>query len=301
LHYTLADEFGEYMRQFAPNHHMVSTSFWHSFPKNAFWANTAYPNVDFADIHQYVDQSSPGYVDTALSTINLSAQVGARQTGGAGKPVIRGETGLTISGAEPASDEPLADRDGVWLHNFIWAGLNAGGLIESYWYESYHIYNRRPNGSLLFDHRPQYGAFYNFIKNIPLNNGLYQDAQATASSSRLRVVGQKDLVNGRGHLWVQNIDHNWKNVVDGVPIQPATGTIVVSGFQAGQDYLVQWWDPYLAEGQVIRTEQITAQADRTIALSVSTLTSDLAVTIHPSHPADQSVLTFLPVIVLPPR
>ncbi len=31
-HFTLADEFGAYMKQFEPNDHLVSTSFWHSFP-----------------------------------------------------------------------------------------------------------------------------------------------------------------------------------------------------------------------------------------------------------------------------
>jgi len=274
------------MHQFAPNQHLVSTSFWHSFPRDAFWANPAYPEVDFADIHQYVDPSSPGYGDAALSTLNLSLQVGAKQPGGAGKPVIRGETGFTTSGTEPASDELLADRDGIWLHNLLWAGLNPGGLIESYWYENYHLYQRRPDGALLFDHRPQFGAFYNFVKNIPLNNGFYQDAQASVSSQQLRVLGQKNLVNGRAHLWIQNAGHTWKNVVAGTPVQAASGTAQISGFQAGQSYSVQWWDPYGRDParQVLRTEQIVAQADQTITLSVGRLLTDLAVMIQLSQP-----------------
>ena len=63
-HYQLADELGRSMRQYAPNHHLVSTSFWHSFPRDAFWANREYPNVDFADIHRYVDEDSPLFDDT---------------------------------------------------------------------------------------------------------------------------------------------------------------------------------------------------------------------------------------------
>jgi hypothetical protein len=287
LHYLLADEFGKYMHQFGPNQHLVSTSFWHSFPRSEFWANPAYPEVDFADIHRYVDQSSPGYRDTALSSYSLSLEVGAKQPGGAGKPVIRGETGFTVSGSQPASDELLADRDGIWLHNFLWAGINAGGMIEAYWYETYHIYNRRPNGGYLFDHRPQFGVFYNFIRDIPLNNGLYQDAQASPSSPRLRVLGQKDLVNGRAHLWIQNVDHTWKNVVDGAPVEAVSGTIRISGFTPGQTYLVYWWDPYALEParQVTRTEQITAQADQTLILSVDGLSTDLAVMIQPDQTA----------------
>jgi hypothetical protein len=285
-HYILADEFGKYMHQFAPNHHMVSTSFWHSFPQDAFWANAAYPDVDFADIHQYVDQSSSAYQDTVLSTLDLSNQVGAKQPGGAGKPVVRGEIGFTVDGSEPASQELLADQNGIWLHNFIWSGINPGGLIESYWYESFHIYWLQPNGAIMFDHRPQFGAFYNFIKHIPLNNGFYQDAQAIVSNTQLRVLGQKDLLHGTAHLWIQNVDHSWKNVVDGVLIQDVTGTIRISGFQAGQSYLLQWWDPYMLdpERQVMRTELITAQADQSITLRVEKLKSDLAVMIQPSQP-----------------
>jgi hypothetical protein len=284
LHYLLADEFGKYMRQFAPDQHLVSTSFWHSFPKDEFWANPDYPNLDFADIHQYVEQGSPGYRDTALSSEALSLKVGARQPGGAGKPVIRGETGFTAGGSAPASDELLADREGLWLHNFLWAGLNAGGLIESYWYEIYHIYQTRPDGRLLFDHRPQFGIFYNFIKDLPLNNGYYQAAQATVSDPRLGVIGQKDLVNGRAHLWVRNVDHTWKNVVDGVPVLEVSGAIRLSGFVAGQSYLVQWWDPYEPdpERQVLRTEQVAARADQTLELGVDNLVTDLAVTIQPA-------------------
>jgi len=45
-HYTLADEFGKYIHQFAPNDHLVSTSNRHSFPKDGFWANPDYPDVD---------------------------------------------------------------------------------------------------------------------------------------------------------------------------------------------------------------------------------------------------------------
>jgi hypothetical protein len=87
-------------------------------------------------------------------------------------------------------------------------------------------------------------------------------------------------------LWIQNVDHGWKNVVDGVLIQDVTGMIQISGFQAGQSYLIQWWDPYMLdpERQLMRTELITAQADQSITLRVEKLKSDLAVMIQPSQP-----------------
>ena len=81
-HYELADEFGKFMhcRAFGvepgpgdgaacslphPNAHMVTTSFWHSFPAVQFWMNSKYPNVDYADVHAYVSTSYAPLADGA--------------------------------------------------------------------------------------------------------------------------------------------------------------------------------------------------------------------------------------------
>jgi hypothetical protein len=213
----------------------VSTSFWNFFPKDQFWANLQYPNVDFADYHRYINESVPGFLDTALATIQTSLQFGAYETGGAGKPVIRGETGFVVSGTDPPTAQFDADTGGIWLHNFIWGGINPGGLIESYWYENVHIYRQDDQGGFLFDHRGHYAAYYNFIRDIPLNNGHYKDAQATVSNEELRVLGQKDLTADRAHLWIQNKHHTWKNVVGQVPIPELSGTVTISGFRPDEE------------------------------------------------------------------
>ncbi|MFC1975669.1 LamG-like jellyroll fold domain-containing protein [Chloroflexota bacterium] len=289
-HYTLTDEFGKYMhcRAFGaavgegngekcvydhPNDHMVSTSNWHSFPKDNFWANPNYPNVDFADVHQYIDESAPLFEDAALMTQFASMQYGAKQAGGAGKPIIRGETGFGDTNSLVKND-----TGGIWLHNYIWGGINSGGLIESYWYANRHIYFDS------IDHRPIYKTFHNFIDDVLLNNGHYEDAQATVSDGNLRAWGQKDLGNGRAHLWIQNKNHTWKNVVDGVPILAVSGTITISDFQPNQSYTVQWWNPYqpdLAQ-QIIMTETMTSQMDGAVVISMNSLTTDLAVKIFPA-------------------
>jgi hypothetical protein len=276
-HYTLADEFGKYMHQFKPNDHLVSTSNWHSFPKDDFWANPDYPDVDFADYHRYIGESDSSFADAAQATYDVSIQYGASQPGGVGKPVIRGETGFVVSGSGPPTDHLQNDTEGVWLHNFIWGGINAGGLIESYWYENAHIYGQD------FDHRHHYGAYYNFIKDIPLNNGNYQDAEAVVSNSNeeLRAWGQKDLSNSRAHLWIQNKGHTWKNVVDGIPIPAVSGTVEVSGFQPGERCTVEWWDTYQPDKalQIMRTDTSVARVDGSIAISVDNLTTDVAIRI----------------------
>jgi outer membrane protein assembly factor BamB len=284
LHYTLADEFGKYMHQFKPNNHLVSTSNWHSFPQEQFWANSDYPDVDFADVHQYIPENTPGFADTAQVTYDASVQYGAKQAGGTGKPVMRGETGFVVDGSGPATDKFKNDTNAIWLHNFIWGGINPGGLIESYWYDTTHIYSKSQDGDYNFDYRSHYVSYYNFIKSVPLNNGQYQDAEAIADTPNLRVWGQKDLLNGHAHLWIQNRQRTWKNVVDGVTIPAVTSTVTLSGFQPSTTYAVEWWDTYEVDPtqQVIETEFTESSADGSIILSIDNLETDTAVKITPA-------------------
>jgi hypothetical protein len=268
-HYTLADELGRTMHQFAPSDHLVSTSNWHSFPRDDFWANPSYPDVDFADLHRYIVESDSVFTDAAQATYDVSMQYGAKQPGGAGKPVIRGETGFVVSGSEPPTGLFEADTEGIWLHNFIWGGINPGGLIESYWYENTHIYGQG------FDHRHHYGTYYSFIEDVPLSNGHYQDAEAVVSDTGLRAWGQKDLVNGRAHLWIQNRAHTWRNVVDGAVIPPISATVTITGLGAGVEHRVEWWDP--CEGRTTHVRTVAADPNGSITITVADLTSDVAI------------------------
>ncbi len=295
-HYILADEMGKYFRTAFvpagqstphPNLHLVTTSFWHSFPES-FWNSPDYPYVDYADIHHYAQESntepldyiydSSDFYDAALFSEKLSLHHGAKQPNGAGKPLIRGETGFLFDRGDPFARNAA---DGLWLHNFIWAGLNSGGLIELLWTGAptqAHIYRQNSH-----DHRPMFRTYYNFIQDIPLNNGHYQDAAAISSSADIRVWGQKDLVNGRGHLWLQNINHTWKKVLDGESIPPAAGLVTVTGFQPGQSYRLEWWDTYQPDParQIIAAETVVASADGAIEISVVDLATDIAVKINP--------------------
>lgn len=292
FHYILTDELGKYFQQAFipagqtakhPNMHLVTTSFWHSFP-NQFWGSSDYPHVDYADVHMYAQESNvqpldyvyelSDFDDSALFSQKLSMTHGAKQPDGPGKPVIRGEVGWLFDGEDLFAQNVTA---GLWLHNFIWAGINSGGLMELLWTGGSSIRQLYQAGS--YDYRPMYGSFYNFIKDIPLNNGHYQEAEAVASHPDLRVWGQKDLVHGQAHLWIQNRLNTWRNVADGVSIPPISGTVTISGFEPGKSYLLQWWDTFQTDPtqQILRSETLVAQNDGSLAIAVANLSADVAV------------------------
>jgi hypothetical protein len=295
-HYTMANEFGQFMHQFVPNDHLVSTSNWHSFPTDQFWANPDYPHVDFADVHQYIPESDPLFDDAASATSTISLLYGANQPDGAGKPLIRGETGFVVSGSGPASNALNEDTSAVWLHNLIWGGINPGGLIESYWYETTHIYSRRGDGSYRFDHRPIFASYFQFIKDVPLTNGEYVDAEASVSDPDLRAWGQKDLVNGRAHLWIQNQAHTWVNVVDGASIPTITGSVSLTGFRPATNYDLEWWDPYESDPnqQIVSTETAQTDSAGTLTIQVNQLREDIAIKISLSSSSPLPVFEDVP-------
>jgi outer membrane protein assembly factor BamB len=128
-----------------------------------------------------------------------------------------------------------------------------------------------------FDHRGVFKPYYDFIKDVPLTNGRYVDAQATATNSDLRVMGQKDLAGGKAHLWIQNRRHTWKNVVDGLAMGAPSGAVSVGGFQPTSAYTVQWFDT--RTGQVASTRSVTSSGQGTLSLAVDSVAADLAVKI----------------------
>ncbi len=291
-HYAMADEFARYMHQFRPNDHLVSTSFWDSYPREAFWANPAYSEVDFVDIHQYfLEGETPAYdylydagdyFDMALITQKMSAAFGPLAPDGAGKPLIRGEIGFHDANDRP-TEALLQDTQGIWLHNLLWAGLNPGGLVESYWHSGIHIYQQNPDGGVAFDHRPIFGTLYRYLQEIPLNNGRYRDAAAAVSTDQLRAWGQQDLTGDCSHLWIQNRAHTWQHVVDGTPIASVSGTVTLTDFRPAAPYVVEWWDTYATDPaqQIVAMETQAADADGSLVLTLNDLATDVAVKIRP--------------------
>ena len=323
-HYALTDELGKTMhcRVFGipvgpgdgqkctydhPNDHLVTTSFWHSFPGEQFWANPQYPNVDYADVHAYIStgwRNVPAYEsDAARFHLDYSADVRseidwyAKQSDLPTRPVVRGETGIDFLNLQQEQPDLAQDAQGIWLHNFLWSTLDAGALTELYWWTDNIENSPGPDGQPgLYE---IYGNFYDFVSGIPLDNGHYEEAAPVVSNPDLRVVGQKDLAHQRAHLWIQNRRHTWRNVVDTAPTLAASGSLTLSGFQGGHVYVVRWWNTYAANGSqtVAGTDTITAQPNGDLVLTISSLTSDAAVELWElplPHPDANAV--YLPII-----
>jgi hypothetical protein len=294
-HYELADEFGKFMhcRVFGvepgagdgaacslrhPNAHLVTTSFWRGFPAAEFWSNPKYPNVDYADLHAYVSTSFAPASERASMAWDAAYfhlwHSDAVASAGVGKPVVRGEAGLDAPGQQDESILGLGrDTLGVWLHNFLWAGLDRGALTELYWWTS-HIW------SDLYDHRGEYAAVRAFMGDVPLNRGGYVDWGGSVVPPVLRVVGQKNVASGVMHLWVQNPAHTWKRVADGGEIEPRSARLVVPGFGPGRRYVLERWDTHAVGGRIAATEELAADELGRLTIPVDSLVRDVALKVR---------------------
>jgi hypothetical protein len=107
-HYEAANAMAVYFDQNDPARHMVTTSFWHSFPNKEFWSNPAFSAIDYADIHAYIStgwgkdasfltsfpsETRPAYVYEGNASAYLAATNNTDQTIGPRGMVIqeRGE------------------------------------------------------------------------------------------------------------------------------------------------------------------------------------------------------------------
>ena len=201
--------------------------------------------------------------DTAWFTTVFSLLDGANSVGGAGKPVIRGDTGIAYSGGPQQELPQLAnDTHGVWLHNLEWGTLNPGGMYDLYWW-----LDDIQKNNLYF----QYKSVHDFLTGISLNNGRYQDAQAQVSAGNVRALGQKDLLDGQAHVWIQNTNHTWYNVVNGVSWGTLSGTVTLSGCAAKQTYSLTWWQFDDPGNLTTQQTSLTSDASGNLVLNLATL------------------------------
>jgi hypothetical protein len=194
---------------------------------------------------------------------------GASSPVGARMPLVRGETGIDYPDKQQLNPALISDTAGIWLHNNVWGQMNAGGMYDLMWWASETIPQRIYSNYL---------TYRNFMEGIPLNNGSYKDVGAQTSSPSMRAWGQRDDLNGRMHLWIQNVQHTWKRVVSKEPIAPISGSVVIPDVANGL-YCVTWWNPYKVTNPVFLTQTLTATDALTLTLPAP-LQDDVAVQVN---------------------
>jgi hypothetical protein len=210
------------------------------------------------------------------------------------KPAILGETGVRgddVFGTpyegytySEENQQLLDDTTGIYLKDMIWAHILPHNPYMLLWWTAPVIKNN------LWGY---FGAYQAFMSGIPLSNGNYVDAQAVTSVPNLRAWGQKDVVNGRAHLWIDNIPYTWYNVVNGVAVAPVSGTVTIPGLPNGE-YTVQWWNT--ASGSIIQSNTVECTGG-VITLTVTSLGSDIACQVQPLGTATAAASTTNPISV----
>lgn len=277
----------------------MSNSFWHSFPEN-FWSNS---EMDYGDRHLYA--ATDGTNSTVSSRYSDSASY-VRQCRNwfkdnellmtSVKPLVRGEGGVAFQGTDPQyGDEPdctltntcngiKQESTGVYYHKKVWAQVGIlGYTCDGEWYpRTFETGSAFPNAT--YDTFKIYKTYENFIANEPINNGNYQEIgtdltvnqqiNVSNQTGNIRAYGVRDATAGKVLLWIDNANQTWKNVVDGIAISPAGGTLTVGSLTPG-NYTGQWWDT--RTGAITSTENFLVAAGGTLDLTVSNLLTDKAI------------------------
>jgi hypothetical protein len=278
------------------NPHLGSTSTWAGLADTT-WNDPGFASISNTDFHCYV--RGTGWLepkdalakDSALFMHNYDLDAAFTDTTTwtrrFSKPTIWGEQGIDGTTGTDVEDPAVSnDLTGVWLHKITWARTGPGGIYPLYWYTN-NIDTKNLHGI--------YGTWNRFMTGIPLSNGRYKDAGATASNPNLRVYGQKDVQAGLAHLWIDNKTHTWWGVVNNATATPASGNVSLNMGASGA-YALTWYNTYT--GQPSGTASANADTSGTLALVVTNLTTDTALRIvrtsganPPSAPANLRVVT----------
>ena len=257
------------------NPHLGNSSTWAGLNENK-WKDPAFAAISYADFHAYVrgtgfeNRFSPPGNENVLandSALFFSEYDRFVLSQSIGKPVVWGEMGIDGSGSTDNEDPGISsDTNGIWLHKLVWARTGPGGVYPLYWWID-NIFKKNLHGI--------YGRWNRFMAGVPLSNGNYVNAAASSSNPNMRVLGQKDLTAGWAHLWIDNANHTWKNVVDGAAIPSVSGTVQVNMGVANRAYNASWYNTYT--GAISSVQTLTANASGVVTLNISNLGTDTAV------------------------
>ena len=268
-HYQTTQDFAEFLHENDSHPHLASTSFWCCW-RPEFWGDEEeYPDVDYADIHEYARDDLTAAYDVAGWQYSLGGEMLADEVG---MPIIRGETGLGSTSSDVFSylSEP---NEGIWYHNLLWSQLNESAMFDPNYWWSEHLNQ--------IDQAEVVKPFADFVNTLDLNKGGYTSLDASVSNPDLRLAGQKNLTIAKAIIWIQNINHTWRNVMrvdNPQSISPESGTITIS-LSPNRTFTIEWWDTY--SGELLTTETAESDSSGNLTFSVSGLETDVAVKIYP--------------------
>ncbi|NLG26898.1 MAG: DUF5060 domain-containing protein, partial [Chloroflexi bacterium] len=295
--YNAGYHLAEMVHALSPRHILMSNSFW-GWWVSSYWTDPVRGDLmDYSDKHWYSNQTGSSCTDGFCELISNVWDDSAayvreatkrfneyRRSANYSKPIVRGEGGTATSGTEPQMAQIAQDARGTYYHKKLWAHVGAlGGNCDGEWYPRVFVSGGAfPNPT--YNLPRMYAAYERFLQGEPLSNGQYTevgsdlagDAQVSLAvgAGALRAWGVRDAYDGRALLWIDNPAHTWANVVAGKAVPAASGTLTVPGMPMG-GYWVEWWDT--TEGVIRSTGELTVGADGLLALSVSGLSSDVAV------------------------
>jgi hypothetical protein len=285
-------QMAQYIQSIDAHHHLVNTS------TGSFKTHSdlyGLPEMGFAEIHFYYVPGCCSYAPsdpTGRDMADLTRYYAHLLYGSVtNKPSLIGEWGLVN---ENWINSPYLDADtaGVHLHNGLWSSLMSGMASTGLnWHWDYH----KIDDPAWWQHYSSIASFFNGIWianltvlkpvnvdfNLPGGSDDSPDAFSSSNSS-LRVMGLRNAAFIYG--WIQNKTNTWWNFVHATPPIPQSGAITIHDLTPGAHYIVEWWDTYTSTQQIIGTNLLTAQADGTITLNVSSLQKDVAFKVRPVLP-----------------
>ena len=297
--YQAGFAFAQRVDQWAARPMLVSNSFWGWFV-DPFFADPAREGlIDYSDKHWYANPSGAGtpdqpgemisrlYADSAAYVRECWSRFRSYANAfGLREPIVRGEGGVAQAGTQPQHPDIAREVTGTYYHKKLWAHVGVLGYsCDGEWYPRLFVNSSEtqfPNST--YDLPRMFAAYERFLQGEPLTNGRYVEIGSDLSgahqialsnlSGALRAWGVRDASAGRVLLWIDNANHTWKNVADGIAIAPARATLTISGLPMGV-YTAQWWDT--RAGAVVATESYAVSSDGVLTFTVSDLTTDKAV------------------------
>lgn len=313
----------ERVHDLSPRHILMSNSFF-GWWVGSFWTDPDRGNLlDYSDKHWYANYTGSSCDETGshcelISNLWSDSAAYVRECAtrfdeysrdyAYDKPIVRGEGGVVEFYVGPPHPEIAQEAEGTYYHKKLWAHVGIlGYTCDGEWFP--RLFAPYDDGQFPNEQRnllDMLAAYERFVKGERLSNGTYAEIGTDLEGSAqikvanlvgdLRAWGVRDSASRRVLLWIDNAQHTWKNVFDGLSIQLASAALTIPGLRADQWYTVVWWDPYAADPaeQITGTEAVLAQPDGTIELNISGLSRDVALKIS-EIPSSSRAPYYLPL------